>query len=65
MLFTELHTLLQSSRGSYTSPALAKASYPIVDLPSMNDCEQSFMDSKFEYLHRDYLRKKQMVFFVG
>ena len=29
--------LLQSSRGSYTSPALAKASYPFVDLPPKND----------------------------
>ena len=44
--------LLQSSRGSYTSPALSCDSYPFVDLPPMNDCKQSFTVSKFIFSPR-------------
>lgn len=33
--------LLQSSRGSYTSPALSCDSYPFVDLPPRNDCRSN------------------------
>ena len=44
--------LLQSSRGSYTSPALSCDSYPFVDLPPMNDCKQSFTADKFIFSPR-------------
>lgn len=40
--------LLQSSRGSYTSPALADASYPFVYLPPGNTLHcKLFPSSKF------------------